>query len=160
ESVISKTFEKFSKDAKKLNRPFTYGSLIFDNAGVNRLNLKHETKSATFGLLTPGNQSPNLPCLTTVDVKIRNERLELQFFFRSQNIFGRQYANLLALAKLQDDLARRCSVTVGSMKGYIASAHIYDFDFVDAKRIVSGESFTIQDRYYERGPKSIRINRV
>jgi thymidylate synthase len=150
-----------------LNRPFTYGSLIFDNAGVNqfewvvnRLSSKRETKSATFGLLTPGSQSPNLPCLTTVDAKIRNGQLELQFFFRSQNIFGRQYANLLALAKLQDDIARRCSVTVGSMRGYIASAHIYAFDFVESKRIISGESLTIQDRYYEMGPKSIRINGV
>jgi thymidylate synthase len=167
EVVIAKTFEKFSKDAEIQNRPFTYGSLIFDNGGIdqfewviNRLNSKRETKSATFGLLTPGNHSPNLPCLTTIDIKIRHERLELQFFFRSQNIFGRQYANLLALAKLQHDIAKRCSVKVGHMKGYIASAHIYQFDLVDAQRIVSGDLFKIQDKYYELGPKSIRMNNI
>ena len=145
------------------DRPFTYGARIFDHCGVDqfewlvdRLNSKRETKSATFGLLSPGCKSPNPPCLTTVDAKIRDDKLELQFFFRSQNVFGRQYANLLALAQLQSDIAARCSVEVGRMQGYIASAHIYEYDRPEAERIVSGERLTIQDKYYAEGPRSIR----
>jgi thymidylate synthase len=91
-----------------------------------------------------------------VDAKIRLGKLELQFFFRSQNIFGRQYANLLALARLQSDIAERCAVETGTMRGYIASAHIYDFDMDDARRIVSGGTVAISDRYYTAGPRSIR----
>lgn len=165
-TVISRTLKKFSKGVEMPDRPFTYGARIFDNCGVDqfewlvdRLKSKRETKSATFGLLIPGSQSPNLPCLTTVDAKIRGEKLELQFFFRSQNIFGRQYANLLALAKLQADIAARCSVATGGMRGYIASAHIYAFDFAEAQRIVSGELLTIQDKYYAEGPQSVRSNK-
>jgi thymidylate synthase len=161
--VISKMLKKFSKGVVMPDRPFTYGACIYDNGGidqfewlVNRLNSKREAKSATFGLLTPGCKSPNLPCLTTVDAKIREDRLELQFFFRSQNIFGRQYANLLALAKLQDDIANRCSATPGGMRGYIASAHIYAFDLPEAQRISKGEPLTIKDKYYIEGPQSIR----
>ncbi len=167
ETVISRTLEKFSKGIEMSDRPFTYGARIFDNGGVdqfewlvNRLQSKREAKSATFCLLIPGSQSPNLPCLTTVDAKIRDEKLELQFFFRSQNIFGRQYANLLALAKLQADIATRCSVAAGGIRGYIASAHIYAFDLAEAQRIVSGEQLTIQDKYYSEGPRSIRTNKL
>lgn len=163
--VIARTLKKFSKGVKMPDRPFTYGAQIFDNFGIDqfewlveRLQSKREAKSATFGLLAPGNQSPNLPCLTTVDAKIRKEKLELQFFFRSQNVFGRQYANFLALAKLQADIAARCSVATGGMRGYIASAHIYAFDMAEAQRIISGESLSIHDKYYSEGPQSIRVN--
>jgi len=160
--VIERTLAKFSKGINMPDRPFTYGARIFNNCGIDqfewiidRLQSKREAKSATIGLLIPGSKSPNLPCLTTIDVKIRNDKLELQFFFRSQNIFGRQYANLLALAKLQADLATSCSVTVGSMQGYIASAHIYAFDLIEANKVISGKQLTIKDRYYSEGPLSI-----
>lgn len=163
-TIVERTLAKFKKGIAMPDRPFTYGACIYDHSGVDqfewmieRLLTKKETKSATICLLTPGNQSANLPCLTTIDAKIRNEKLVLQFFFRSQNIFGRQYANLLALARLQNDLSNRCSVSMGSLKGYIASAHIYEYDFSEAQLLISSKKVHIQDKYYTNGPKSIRI---
>ncbi len=163
-TIVKRTLAKFKKGITMPDRPFTYGACIYDHSGVDqfewmveRLLTKKETKSATICLLTPGNQSANLPCLTTVDAKIRNEKLVLQFFFRSQNIFGRQYANLLALAKLQNDLSNRCSIDIGSLKGYIASAHIYEYDFPEAQLLISSKKLHIQDKYYTSGSKSIRI---
>ena len=161
--IIQHTLNKFSKGSYMPDRPFTYGACIYDKNGVDqyewlihRLKSKRETKSATFSLLTAGSQDANLPCLTTIDAKIRGEKLELQFFFRSQNIFGRQYANLLALVKLQNDIAKRCKVGVGRLKGYIASAHIYDYDFEQAELVAAGHKVNIKDKYYQNGPKSIR----
>lgn len=161
--VMARTFEKFAKGAAIPDRPFTYGERIYDMSGVDqfewmvdRLRRKRGTKSATIGLLLPGSTSANLPCLTTVDAKIRHERLDLQFFFRSQNIFGRQYANLAALARLQSDLASRCGTSPGALRGYIASAHIYAFDLDEARRLCAGEAIKISDRYYVSGPRSIR----
>jgi thymidylate synthase len=162
-SVVERTLAKFSKGVAMQDRPFTYGSRIYDNSGVDqfewlvqRLHGKRETKSATICLLIPGCTSPNIPCLTTIDAKIRNDALELQFFFRSQNIFGRQYANLLSLARLQADMAARCSVVPGAMRGYVASAHIYAFDYDEAVGIASGDGSVIHDKYYTEGPRSIR----
>jgi thymidylate synthase len=163
-AVIERTLAKFSKGVEMPERPFTYGARIFDNSGVNqfewmvqRLLAKRETKSATIGLLIPGSDATNLPCLTTIDAKIRNDQLDLHFFFRSQNIFGRQYANLLALSRFQRDVAVTCGIGVGILRGYVSSAHIYEFDLPEAQRIVAGEKFTIVDRYYLAGPKSIRV---
>ncbi len=162
-TVVARTFAKFAKGASAPDRPFTYGERIYDMSGVDqfewmvdRLRRKPDTKSATIGLLLPGSTSANLPCLTTVDAKIRHERLDLQFFFRSQNIFGRQYANLAALARLQSDLASRCGASPGALRGYVASAHIYAFDLDEARRICAGEAIEISDRYYVSGPRSIR----
>ncbi len=161
--VINRMMMKFSRGIQMPDRPYTYGERIFDLNNVDqfdwmvkRLMKKPECKSATIGLLIPGDDSANLPCLTTLDAKIRNGQLELQFFFRSQNIFGRQYANLLALAKLQSDLADECQVESGPLHGYIASAHIYDFDFPFAKKLISGEKYKISDKYYQSGPEAGR----
>ena len=161
--VISNMLAKFSKGIVMTDRPFTYGERIYNHMQVDqfewlvdRLTKKKETKSGTISLLIPGDTSPNLPCLTTIDVKIRDEKLELQVFFRSQNIFGRQYANLLALVDLQIKLAQQCCVEIGKLRCYIASAHIYEFDIDEAKRIILGDNLRIQDNYYLKGPKSIR----
>jgi thymidylate synthase len=163
ENVVSSTLRKFSRNPNMPDKPFTYGELIYNKEGVDqfqwlvdRLKKKKETKSATISLLIAGDINPNLPCLVIVDAKIRNSKLNLQFFFRSQNILGRQYANLLALAKIQYDLAEQLSVEIGTLKGYVASAHIYDYDFKIAKEILSGNNVSIKDLYYQKGPKSIR----
>ncbi|WP_417809104.1 thymidylate synthase [Thioclava sp.] len=142
-------------------RPFTYGQRIFAMEGIDqfewmveRLQRKPDTKSATINLLVPGCTAASLPCLTTLDAKIREGRLDLQFFFRSQNIFGRQYANLAALAQLQHDLAARCDTISGALRGYVASAHIYDFDVNEARKLAAGDPLRIADKYYEFGPQT------
>ena len=163
QTVIERTVAKFDKGASMPDRPFTYGERIYDLLGVDqfewlvhRLKSKPGTKSATICLLLPGDQSANLPCLTTIDAKIRHAKLEVQYFFRSQNIFGRQYANLLALSKFQHSLAERCMVDIGALRGYIASAHIYDFDITQARSLCRGGTINIADQYYAKGPNSIR----
>ena len=162
--VIQHTLAKFEKGVRMSNRPFTYGDRIFCKNGVDqfewlvdRLKRKPETKSATISLLIEGDTNSNLPCLNIIDAKIRKGRLNMQFFFRSQNIVGRQYANLMALAKLQNKLANRLSVDVGFLAGYVASAHIYKYDFDFAKNIHT-TSVSLNDLFYSCGPKSIRNN--
>ncbi len=163
--IIEHTLDKFSKGVHMENRPFTYGQRIYDKNGVDqfnwlvdRLKNKTETKSATICLLNEGEKSLNLPCLVSIDAKIRDESLHLQFFYRSQNIIGRQYANFFALAKFQQDLARELDVSVGTLGGYIASAHIYEYDLDFAKSIIDNKDIQIVDKFYTHGPRSIREN--
>jgi thymidylate synthase len=161
--ILSHTLEKFEKGVVMKDRPFTYGELIYCKNGVDqyewliqRLKNKRETKSATICLMETGSTCPNLPCLTTIDAKIREEKLILQFFYRGQNVVGRQYANLIALSKFQRKLAKDLSVKVGFLGGYIASAHIYEYDLKNAEAIIKNEELTLKDNFYELGPKSIR----
>ena len=163
--VINHTLRKFEKGIVMPDRPFTYGERIYNKNSVDqykwildRIRNKRETKSATICLLNEGDNSPNIPCLTTIDVKIRDNAVDLHFFYRSQNIVGRQYANYLALAKLQKNLAESLNVKVGFLAGYIASAHIYEYDFDFAKSLCSGNSVSLKDLFYKYGPRSIRTN--
>lgn len=161
--VINHTLKKFEKGISMPDRPFTYGDRIYNKNSVDqyewileRIRNKREAKSATICLLNEGDNSPNIPCLTTIDVKIRDNAVDLQFFYRSQNIVGRQYANYLALAKLQKDLAESLNVKVGFLAGYIASAHIYEYDFEYAKSLCMGRAVSVKDLFYKKGPRSIR----
>ncbi|MDL0088686.1 thymidylate synthase [Campylobacter gastrosuis] len=163
--IVSHTLDKFKKGVIMPNRPFTYADQIYNKNGIDqfeylikRLEKKKESKSATISLLSEGVMDANLPCLNIIDIKIRDEKLNLQFFFRSQNILGRQYANLLALAKFQADLAKRVCIKTGFIAGYIASAHIYEYDYEYAKSIIANKNITIKDKFYTDGPKSIREN--
>jgi hypothetical protein len=162
-TVLRRTEQKFSRDANLPDAPFTYGERLYDLNGVDqiewlcqRLSCNPLSKSATICTLLPGESGRHLPCLTTLDAKIRGGALHLQFFFRSQNILGRQYANLVALAQLQSDIAARCGARIGSLGGYVASAHIYHFDIDDARMLVSGSRFRLVDRYRDLGPRSGR----
>ena len=145
------------------DRPFTYGELIYSKNGVNqfewmleRIKKKPETKSATIALISEGDNNPNLPCLCCLDAKLRKGAIDLHFFFRSQNIFGRQYANLMALVDLNDTIASELSCAVGLVTGYISSPHIYEYDLENAKKLIDQTSFKNNDRFYSHGPKSIR----
>ena len=164
-NIVSHTLDKFKKGIIMPNRPFTYEDQIYNKNGIDqfeylvgRLKKKKESKSATISLLSEGITDANLPCLNIIDIKIRNEKLNLQFFFRSQNILGRQYANLLAIAKLQADLATRLCTKVGFIAGHVVSAHIYEYDYKYANSICANEDVTIKDRFYINGPRSIREN--
>ena len=163
--IIEHTLQKFEKGVVMSNRPFTYGERIYNKNGVDqfewmidRLQKKPESKSATISLLTDGSEDANLPCLVVLDAKIRSNRLWIQFFFRSQNIVGRQYANLLAISKFQHKMANRLGIEIGPLAGYIASAHIYEYDFNYAEEICNNKNIVLKDRFYDFGPKSIRCN--
>ena len=81
----------------------SYGQRIFNQLGVNqyewclnRLRKKPESKAATMSLLLPDDPGPRIPCLTTIDFKLRNDCLSAKTFFRSQNALN-AYGNILAL---------------------------------------------------------------
>ena len=165
--VLQHTLNKFKKGFVMDNRPFTYGNQIYNKDGidqfewlVNRLKRKEETKSATISLLDTGSEDANLPCLCIIDAKIRNRKLNLQFFYRGQNIVGRQYANLMALSDFQKKLCNELSTDIGFISGYIASAHIYEYDLEFAEKVIKNQNCVLKDHFYEYGPKSIRENNL
>ena len=118
-----------------------YGSYIYNNNGVdqvewlkNRIKQKIETKSATIGLHKPGEEF--LACLSLIDFKYRNNKLNMTIVYRSQNVFSSHPGNLVALRGIQNDVANSLNMQVGKIELLVISAHIYEFDFDEARRIV------------------------
>lgn len=111
-----------------------YGSYIYNNNGVdqiqwviNRLRNKAETKSATITLHKPGETM--LACLSMLDFKYRNGKLDMTAVYRSQNIYWSHPGNMLALRKIQEDVAASLGWEIGKVDLVVISAHIYKSDF-------------------------------
>lgn len=118
-----------------------YGSYIYDNNGVdqiewaiNRIRRKPETKSATITLHKPGEEM--LACLSMIDFKYRNGKLDMSVVYRSQNIYWSNPGNLLALRRIQDDVATALGYAIGKIELVVLSAHIYAADFSKVNSIL------------------------
>lgn len=119
-----------------------YGSRIYDNNGVNqidwviqRIKKKPETKSATITLHEPGESM--LPCLSMLDFKYREGKLNMTVIYRSQNIFWSHPGNMLALHQIHQDVADALGYTLGKIELIVISAHIYASDFEQVDSILT-----------------------
>lgn len=118
-----------------------YGSYIYNNDGINqiewvinRIKNKPETKSATITLHKPGEEK--LACLSMIDFKFRNNRLDMTVVYRSQNIFWSHPGNMLALRRIQNDVATALGYNLGVVELAVISAHIYEDDYSKANSIL------------------------
>lgn len=127
----------------------TYGDMLFNNQGVNmvewminKLKKNPFTKGAITGLLSPvilSQPKRRIPCLATLQYKIRNNQLITYTTFRSQNIKN-SYANMLGVASITKEVARQLNIGKGSYYHYISSPHIYSKDIKYLTKIANNES--------------------
>ncbi len=124
----------------------TYGKRLYAQQGfdqikwlTDRLKRKPETKSATISLLLPDDPGPRIPCLTTIDCKVRGGKLHMTVFFRSQNV-ARSYANFISVHYLHEKIAIDSGHPLGQMKFIVSSAHIYERDIEPVKKILEETS--------------------
>lgn len=102
-----------------------------------------ESKKATISLVKDGDlQNRCVYCIVAIDFKVRDGRLNLYYFARSQDIFKKSYADNIALAQVQKRLAADLSLEVGTLSGYIASAHIYKSDLESIASLQLFKSFS------------------
>ena len=118
-----------------------YGSYLYNNNGVdqiewlkNRILDKPETKSATVTLHRPGEEK--LTCLSMLNFQLRDNVLNMTVVYRSQNIYASHPGNLLALRRIQKDVAEFLSVDIGGVELIVLSAHIYERDFQMVEEII------------------------
>jgi thymidylate synthase len=138
---IQLMYDKYSSLDPLPQYKISYGALLYDHHGVDqtqwvirRLTAKRETKSATITFHTPGNSE--LSCLSLLDFKIRDEALHMMAVYRSQNVYASQPGNVLALRRVQQQIAGEVGAEVGELALFAASAHVYEHDIEAAAEIV------------------------
>jgi hypothetical protein len=123
----------------------TYGDRLFDYVGhdqiagaVEKLKIDWWSNKATLTLLDPLERWPErrMPCLTVLDLKIRDSQLLLYAFFRSQNALN-SYGNMYGLRAIQSYCATLLGVAMGPITLFVSSPHVHERDLDRAKQIVS-----------------------
>jgi len=77
-----------------------------------------------------------VPCLITLDFKNRGGVLHATALFRSNDMFGAWPANAYGLNKVNEHVASAASLKAGSLTTHSISAHVYDHDYKNIKKIL------------------------
>lgn len=151
EWMLSNFFEQ--KDVPELINSKSYGIRLFNYEGKNqiqwiidKLREKPESKSATITTLMPKTDKGYIPCVSLLDFKIRNGKLILTVFCRSIDFGAKAYANLIALARIQDMVSKQLSIEKGRMTLHIVSAHVYEKDFDKIESVLSNKDLKVNKK--------------
>jgi len=140
---------------------YTYGERLFAwngidqvQAMVNDLQQTHYSRRAIACLWDPqvDGRSVFPPCLITVQVRWRHDRLTLTAYFRSHDIYRAWLQNIVALRRLQALIARGVGATqVGHLVAISHSAHIYEDCWEEARRVLDEQAHILN-----RTPRFVR----
>lgn len=107
------------------------------SATIARLRRNPYAKSATLSLLRPAEDQEHMPCICTLDFKLRDDRLHLDVFVRSEDVGKKLYADGVALGEILARAAKELGAAPGTLCFMIASAHIYEPDFGRIKELLA-----------------------
>lgn len=124
---------------------YSYGQRMYKFNGdynqfekiVEKLKKNPESKSATICFAHPGNDNKHSPCIITLDFKIRNNKLNANAFFRSQDAGKKFYADIICMGKIMNLVSTEINVPVGELNIFISSLHIYEKDFGRVLEIIN-----------------------
>lgn len=129
--------KNFGGSEPVLDWGYSYGMRFRNFGGVDqiaeaikKLQQRPGSKSATITLMDPAHDfTGHMPCIITLDPKIRDNKLTLTGFFRSQDIGKKFYADMMALAAIQKEIAEKVGVECGSVELLITSAHVVETEY-------------------------------
>lgn len=89
------------------------------------------------------NRNDDVPCLQTVQFTIRNNKLFVHVYFRSNDVFGGLYSNLFFITyvalKMMGELNKEAinlNLDFGGIYYYCSSLHLYETDVKIAKKML------------------------
>ncbi len=128
------------------------GSETIDQIGsiiIKELKDSIDTRRAVITTLVPeiDKDSKEPPCLTQIQILQTNKKMHLLATFRSHDIFKAAIANAFGLRTLQKKIADEVQMDIGYLSITSQSAHIYEAEWEDAKKLV-------MCNIWEREPKT------
>ncbi|MDR3222451.1 MAG: thymidylate synthase [Methanobrevibacter sp.] len=125
---------------------YTYGNRLrshFDNTdqinqAINRLNQCPESRRAisiTWDQVLDS-KSEEVPCMILVDFKIRDDKLYTTALWRSHDIYGAWFPNVVGLTYLAQHVAEKTNTELGKITIHSISAHIYEVNFKEGEQLL------------------------
>jgi thymidylate synthase len=107
------------------------------NEAIERLNNCQESRRAISVTWDPTTDTVHdeVPCMMIVDFKIREGTLQTTGLWRSHDIYGAWFPNAVGLTHLANYVAEKTGVDEGSLTIHSISAHIYEVNFEEAKKV-------------------------
>jgi len=117
----------------------------YDHAGrdqvkwvIERLRHDPSTRSATITTFQPLSDSSYVPCVSLLDFFLVDGRLHQVVYAHSIDFGTKGFANLIELARLQEEVAGAIETVVGELTMIVKSAHVYARDVDDMETMMAG----------------------
>jgi thymidylate synthase len=135
-------------DVEELGGARSYGARLRDYAGrdqiawvVERLRADPQTRSATITTFEPLTDTSYIPCVSMLDFwRPNGGAVDLVVYAHSIDFGKKAYGNLVELARLQAEVARRIDERPGSLTMHVKSAHLYEPELAPMAELVAGAS--------------------
>ena len=123
-----------------------YGPRLFDWRGINqfenvakRLAVNPHSRRAVIQLFDGQDnvgKHADVPCTCTLQFMVRGEELNLIAHMRSNDAYKGLPHDVFCFTMLQEIMARKLSLDVGTYKHMVGSLHLYDDDVRNSKRFL------------------------
>jgi thymidylate synthase len=104
---------------------------------IDRLAANPWTRDATVTTFQPLTDTSYIPCVSLLDFWLVEGKLQLAVYAHAIDFGTKGYANLVELAALQTRVARDLGVGVGTLTMTVKSAHIYQTELGQMRRIIA-----------------------
>jgi thymidylate synthase len=104
---------------------------------IDRLAANPWTRDATITTFQPLTDTGYIPCVSLLDFWLVEGKLQLAVYAHAIDFGTKGYANLVELAALQTRVARDLGAGVGTLTMTVKSAHIYQTELDQMRRIVA-----------------------
>jgi len=135
----NRRMKNYSDDGRTLNS--AYGLRIFSNAHslipfnqwehvIDQLQGDRDTRQAIIHIHTPNNKpTKDEVCTLSLQFFIREDKLELAVTMRSNDIYWGMGYDVFAFTCMQEYMANRLNIEMGSYYHYAGSMHLYENHF-------------------------------
>ena len=108
---------------------------------VNRLQQDIGSNRAVAVTFNPfiDNKRDDIPCLQLIQALVRNDKLILSVYFRSNDLYGAFPSNMMFLTYLGMKIANELDVKFDYIDYHCSSLHVYETDYEQASKVILNE---------------------
>ena len=105
---------------------------------INRLKQDMGSNRAIAVTFNPfiDNERDDIPCLQLIQTLVRNDKLILSVYFRSNDLYGAFPSNMMFLTYLGMKIADELDVKFDYIDYHCSSLHIYETDYKQASKVI------------------------
>lgn len=105
---------------------------------VNRLKQDRGSNRAVAVTFNPfvDNERADIPCLQLIQALVRDDKLILSVYFRSNDLYGAFPSNMMFLTYLGMKIANELDVKFDYIDYHCSSLHVYETDYEQASKVI------------------------
>jgi thymidylate synthase len=106
-------------------------------------------------------RSEDPPCIDVIQIIVRDDRLVMSAYIRSNDIYRAWVQNAYGLRRLQSTLGDKVGAQIGDLMTFSQSAHVYEDCWSDARRVLAEQQHgVVLPRRFGEDPRGSFVIRV